>query len=84
MCHPLCVCTAILERASGALALTQGRTRARLARPQPPRQMSMQGEARQDRVVFIACNDSLQSLPADLLRHLHHLLAKPEVRLTDP
>ena len=46
--------------------------------------MSMQGEARQDRVIFIACNDSLQSLPADLLRHLHHLLAKPEVRLTDP
>jgi hypothetical protein len=69
-------------------ALTRAPTAARRLPPPLPtaptaaaRQPSMQGEGQQNRVVFIACNDSLQSLPADLLRHLHHLLAKPEVRL---
>jgi hypothetical protein len=39
----------------------------------------MEGEARQNSTVFVASNDSIQTLPPDLLRHLHHLLAKPEV-----
>ncbi len=39
----------------------------------------MEGEARQNSTVFVASNDSTQTLPPDLLRHLHHLLAKPEV-----
>ena len=71
-------------------ALTRAPTAARRLPPMLPTaataaaaawQPSMQGEGQQNRVVFIACNDSRQSLPADLLRHLHHLLAKPEVRL---